>query len=248
MRPLPSPGSGPDGAGGLPLPPGSPREQPRPQRRRALTEGLIVETALRIVATQGIAAVTMRRVAGELGVAASSLYPHVGSRERLLDLAVRDVLGGMAPLEASGDWRADLRAHFLAVRARLAEHADLVQHAFFSAVAPTSADDLHRVEDLLARLAAEGLEPGLALAVHDRLMLYTVADVYEGWQRSQRRDEAEVTAWLGEFEGYLAGLPEERFPHLRAHARELVAPDPEERFRVGLDLMLAGVEAGRVGA
>lgn len=212
-----------------------------------LTVAVIVEAALGVVRTQGIAAVTMRRVAGELGVAASSLYPHVGSRERLLDLAVREVLGGVAPVEATGDWRADLRHHFTAVRARLAAHADLVQHAFFAAVAPTSAADLHGLEELLARLTAAGLEPGLALTAHDRLMLYTVADVYEAWQRRQRTDEAEVTTWLGEFEAYAAGLPEERFPHLRGHARQLVAPDPDARFLTGLDLLLDGL-ASRVAA
>ena len=232
----------------LPALPGSPRESPRPQRRRALTEGLIVETALRIVATQGIAAVTMRRVAGELGVAASSLYPHVGSRERLLDLCVREVLGAMAPLEATGDWRTDLRRHFAAARSRLAAHADLVQHAFFAALTPTSTQDLLRVEELLTRLAAEGLEPDLALAAYDRLMLYTVADVFAAWQRGQRRDEAEVTAWLGAFEARAALLPPDRFPQLRSHARQLVAPDPQERFLAGLDLLLEGLAARSAGA
>lgn len=223
--------------------PGAVQELHRRERRRLLTEDAIVATALRIVASQGIAAVTMRRVAGELNVAASSLYPHVGSRERLLDLAVREVLSGGGPLPETGDWRADLRRHFIDLRDRLAAHADLAQHALFAAVEPTSPEDLNDLETVLGRLGAEGLDPEAALTAWNRLMLYTVADVLEDWQRRQRVDDAAAVAWLGTFTAYVDELPDERFPRLRAHAPALVAPEPGRRFLAGLDLLLDGLAA-----
>lgn len=227
----------------VPAPPGAVRDLHRRERRRLLTEEAIVAAALRITAAQGVAAVTMRRVAEDLGVAASSLYPHVGSRERLVDLAVREVLRGVGPLPDSGDWRADLRGHVLEVHERLSAHADLAQHAFFSAVAPSTAEDLEALEHLLARLTGEGLDADLVLTAYDRMMLCTVADVHEQWQRRHRVDDAEVTAWLATFSAHVAELPEDRFPHLRTRARQLVAPEPTARFLTGIDLLLDGLAA-----
>ena len=77
-------------------------EQPRPpwqrsnQRKPArapLTQDLIVDTALAVLAEEGIEAVTMRRVAQGLDTGPASLYAHVSNKEELHELMADRVLG-----------------------------------------------------------------------------------------------------------------------------------------------------------
>ncbi|MGV0602869.1 TetR family transcriptional regulator, partial [Mycolicibacterium pulveris] len=61
-----------------------------------------METAARLIELDGVDALTMRRLAEEIGVAVTSIYWHVGGRDKLLDSLVDRLLSQMARLPVEG--------------------------------------------------------------------------------------------------------------------------------------------------
>jgi TetR/AcrR family transcriptional regulator, tetracycline repressor protein len=64
----------------------------------AVSAEAILDTAARLIELHGVEAFTMRGLAEELGVAATSIYWHVGGRDKLFDSLVDRLLGEMAHL------------------------------------------------------------------------------------------------------------------------------------------------------
>jgi TetR/AcrR family transcriptional regulator, tetracycline repressor protein len=71
--------------------------------KEAIDAEAILDTAARLIELEGVDAFTMRRLADELGVAATSIYWHVGGRDKLFDSLVDWLLSQMAHLPAEGD-------------------------------------------------------------------------------------------------------------------------------------------------
>ncbi len=71
--------------------------------KESVSAELIVETAARLIDLDGVEAFTMRRLAEQLGVAVTSIYWHVGGRDKLFDLLVEGLLGQMANLPVEGN-------------------------------------------------------------------------------------------------------------------------------------------------
>lgn len=67
-----------------------------------ITAAGILATAARLIETDGVDAFTMRRLADELGVAVTSIYWHVGGRDKLFDDLVDRLLAEMANLPFDG--------------------------------------------------------------------------------------------------------------------------------------------------
>jgi TetR/AcrR family transcriptional regulator, tetracycline repressor protein len=63
---------------------------------------VILETAARMIDVDGVAAFTMRGLADQLGVAVTSIYWHVGGRDKLFDALVERLLAQMAHLPIEG--------------------------------------------------------------------------------------------------------------------------------------------------
>ncbi|AZM88555.1 TetR family transcriptional regulator [Streptomyces sp. W1SF4] len=70
--------------------------------RSALTREEVLEAAAALVRRHGPAALTMRGLAAELGTAVTSIYWHVGNRERLLDALVERTVQEMGALRPAG--------------------------------------------------------------------------------------------------------------------------------------------------
>ena len=74
---------------------------------RRLTEAVsaetILDTAARLIELHGVEAFSMRGLAEELGVAVTSIYWHVGGRDKLFDSLVNRLLSEMAQLPVTGD-------------------------------------------------------------------------------------------------------------------------------------------------
>lgn len=81
----------------------------------------ILDAALAIADEEGLEAVSMRAVAARVGVSPMALYPHVGSKEALLDGMVGRLLGEL-PAPTGPDWQAGLRAAAHGVRAVARAH------------------------------------------------------------------------------------------------------------------------------
>ncbi len=71
--------------------------------RDAVDAEEILDTAARLIELDGVDAFTMRRLAEELGVAATSIYWHIGGRDKLFDSLVDRLLSQMAHLPVDGD-------------------------------------------------------------------------------------------------------------------------------------------------
>lgn len=225
-------------------------EPRRPRRnRRNLSSEQIVDVALAIIPTEGTEAVTMRRVASELGVAVSSLYAHVDSREQLLDRALDVALRDLPPLPETDDWVADFRQYFINYQRLLSRYADLGMIRL--ATVPSSLEAFRSIEELLARLIEADVPAQIAAWGLDRLHLYTAVDVYEGWlfQKRMLRNTPDAVQWANpgefsdQFRTYILSLPEEQFPTLRRSVDAVLAGDSDQRYIVGIDMLLAGIKA-----
>lgn len=208
--------------------------------RKPLTRDRIVAVALEIVDAEGTAAVTMRRVASQLGVRAPSLYEHVRNRAEILLEVHAAVLREIGPMPATGDWRADLRGHFLRTREVFLRHGDVAALQF--GAIPAGPDPITSLRRSVAALVASGLAERLAWPLVERLSLYTTADAYEQWEFAHNRNDLGTS---------------ETVRLIRGEAPDLAAPmgtedhgrKSEQAFRFGLDLMLAGAaELMREGA
>jgi AcrR family transcriptional regulator len=69
----------------------------------AVSAETILDTAARLIELHGVEAFTMRGLAEELGVAVTSIYWHVGGRDKLFDRLIDRLLSEMAHLPIEGD-------------------------------------------------------------------------------------------------------------------------------------------------
>jgi AcrR family transcriptional regulator len=76
--------------------------QPRSKSSEPVTADQILETAARLIDVDGVETFSMRRLAEQLGVAVTSIYWHVGGRDKLFDSLVEGLLGQMAHLPVDG--------------------------------------------------------------------------------------------------------------------------------------------------
>ncbi|MCV7039319.1 TetR family transcriptional regulator [Mycolicibacterium moriokaense] len=77
--------------------------QPRSRTGDPVTADQILDTAARMIDVDGVDAFTMRRLAEQLGVAVTSIYWHVGGRDKLFDSLVEQLLRQMAHLPSDGE-------------------------------------------------------------------------------------------------------------------------------------------------
>ncbi len=69
----------------------------------AVSAEAILDTAARLIELHGVEAFTMRGLAEQLGVAVTSIYWHVGGKDKLFDSLVDRLLSQMANLPIQGD-------------------------------------------------------------------------------------------------------------------------------------------------
>lgn len=205
--------------------------------RRPLTVKRIVDVALAIIDAEGTEAVTMRRVAGKLHVGASSLYVHVANRQDLLML-VRDRVNQEVGLPLhTGDWQADLKRQHLKLQETLCRHSDVA--TLFFANVPADESAMRGFEMTLGQMIEAGIPPQVATWGLDRLLLYTVADAYEGWRFGDMY--AQQADFVRPIREYFQSLSPSEFPVIRANAEALLSGESTQRYEFGLDILLAGI-------
>jgi AcrR family transcriptional regulator len=202
-----------------------------------LSEEAVVDAALAILKSEGLEAVTMRRVGAALDTGAASLYVYVAGREGLL-LAMQDRVFATVELEAPDPARWRTQLHVLLARM----HRALVTHPGIAATAmaepPKTEAALLLVENLLGILLAGGLDPQDAAWGADVFaLLVNYAAMEADVRRADHQEQAD------ELYRNFTALPPDRFPLITAHAGQLVAGDPEERFRVSIDVVIDGLLA-----
>ncbi|MBW8482238.1 TetR/AcrR family transcriptional regulator [Actinomadura sp. PM05-2] len=228
----------------MPTPPG--RRPRRTEPRRALSQGLIVRTAVAVLDAEGLDAVTMRRVAQELGTGPASLYAHVGSKDELYELMLDHVLGEVElPARVEPErWQEQMKEVSRASRAVLSAHRDIARVSLASL--PTGPNTLAIGEFRLALMRAGGIPPRVAALAIDTLGMLVDADVIEDSIILAKTPPGE-DPWrafrehIAEIRRYLEALPPDRFPNIVGMAEELTAEGGDGRFEFGLDILVRGI-------
>jgi len=218
------------------------REREGGRGRRGLSQDAIVGAALEIVDADGLDALSMRRVAQRLGTGPASLYVHLGGKEELLALVLDRVYGEVPLPEAPdpADWRAQAEGLLTAERDALAAHGDLARAARTGA-ALTLPNALRGTEALLAILRAGGLSGQDAAHAVDMLGEYVLSAALRTDPRG-RPGGVYAERLLDRYRA-LRALPAAEYPNLSAVAEPLLSTAGDERFRFGLDVVLAGLAA-----
>ena len=219
------------------------RERPAP-RRRAPSVERIVEQAVAIADDEGLEALSMRRVSAELGSGTASLYRYVASRDELLDLMIDTVQGEQEPPAPTGDWRADLTATALHLRAAMLRHPWL--SAELTGRPGLGPNALRRIDTALAAAAGCTTDAATAGRLVETVLSYVFGAVATELAERQaiRRSGLTERQWQASVAPYLkqvfsSGL----YPHLARQVTEGAETDAGQRFAFGLEVVLDGVAA-----
>ena len=200
-----------------------------PDRRpwhRGVDRRAIADASLRILDEDGLDALTMRAVASAVGVEAASLYAHVTGKADLTDAVLDVVLDGVALPEPTGDRRADLVAGFAAYRRALLAHPVVVP--LVAQRTSMSPSQVRLVERSLELLEAAGLSTRAAVDTHVTLLGFTLGFVIQEAGRSASAPGALLEA----------------SPRLRRALATLREREVDDRFEVGIGLILDGARVG----
>ena len=208
-------------------------------RREPLTRARILEAATRVMDADGLEAVTMRRLGRELGVEAMSLYNHVPSKEALLSGILETVMGQFELPRHDGDWLERLRDLALAYRRLLLAHPNVL--SLFAEHRHLDPDCLQPIELTLEALRSGGLSVEETTTAYHMLVGYVQGHVMLEIAGLMSGDPGpEHTA---EHDAFLRMLPPDRFPRMAEMLPYLKGCDHEAEFELGLDVLLAGLDA-----
>ncbi|MER6347656.1 TetR/AcrR family transcriptional regulator [Streptomyces sp. NPDC001595] len=225
------------------------RRRRRPTRTgTVLSEEIIVRTALRLLREHGGPGLTARRLGAALGADPSALYRYFAGMDDLTR-AIGDELMGRAldRWEASGDWRADLRALGLAIHASYLAHP---QAAVLTASRVTGRPrEIAVDETILGILRGTGLPDPVAVRVYhafiDQSLAFAALDAGSLALTEPARTEDEEM-WQSTY----ARLPAESHPHIAATARLLARRMPHSAYPAVLEMLLehTAAQIEQVGA
>jgi AcrR family transcriptional regulator len=225
----------------IPEPPWNPPRQRRPART-PLTREAIVDAALRVLDREGAAALSMRRVAEELGTGPASLYWHVANKDALINLLVDRVMGEVAvPEPDPGRWQEQLRERGLEIKRVFDRHPGVA--ALTLGRVPVGPNLLRFTEWTLGLLRGAGIPDRIAAYAGDLLGLYVGATGYEATlptpsPTGEPHSAEEVVAMLRD---YYASMPADQFPNVLATLDELFGGGAQERFELGLEVIVRGL-------
>lgn len=218
-------------------------------RAPRLTREQIARAALAIADAEGFEAVSMRRVAEALDAGTMTLYYYVKTKDDLLTLmddAIMDEV--IVPDTAFGrGWRAAMVAIATATRDAFARHPWAMYATREQRIGPNV---IRHVEQSLAALR------DLSIDIHGKLWILTLVDDYV-YGHAMRNADASQQPNDSRFMNLIADFFEEQldtgeFPELSALLRQTSIADAlgrftswttePERFEVGLDALLDGLE------
>jgi AcrR family transcriptional regulator len=227
---------------------GSDAAPPRSRRDRPakppLSRDAILDAALAIAKEEGIEALSMRRLAQALDTGPASLYVYVANRDELWDLLFDAAIGTVTTERTDpARWREQLHAlvgrmvHMMAV-----EYPGMARLAM--ARIPVGDNALRVTEAMLSLLKAGGVNDQAAAYAADLISMYATAIGYEQSLYAALYNDPDYEAREVERIAERFGtLPAERYPTMAALGPYLTIGDGEERFRLGLDVIVNGLLA-----
>jgi AcrR family transcriptional regulator len=224
--------------------PEPPWKRSRPERpaRTPLTRDAIVDAALEVLAEHGSEGLSMRRVAEQLGTGAASLYWHVASKDELIALVLDRVLSEITvPGPDPARWQEQLVEWMVQAREVLRSHPGV--GALTLGRIPVGPNMVRWVEWLLALLRGAGVPDRIAAYAGDLGGLYLGAHALEDAMepRSPTGEALAPEEIVRMVRGYFESLPVDRFPNVHETIDYLVAGGPDERFVLGIEIMIRGI-------
>jgi len=138
--------------------------------RQPVSRTTILDAALRLADERGLEAVSMRAVADRVGVTPMALYPHIGSKDALLDGLVDRMLAEYLPEESTLPalpWRERLRSIGRGVRDLSRRHPAAFTLLFQR---PAVTGDAVRMVDLIYRMLLDAGVPDDQVPRLERLL------------------------------------------------------------------------------
>ncbi len=209
----------------------------QPKKRQRLSPEAITETAIRLADAEGLEAVSIRRVAAELDARAMSLYDHFASKSEVLASMTDEVVGEMLvsqPLPES--WREAVATSARTMYAAYARHPWAI---FVAAERLGPGPNAIKLAKQMARaLTTLPLEHGDVWQVHGIVNDYVIGYSFRsvGTVNPEDMEEAIVASDVVEF------------PELAALPDNLRMRSSIERFELGLQTVLDGIEQRFLGA
>jgi AcrR family transcriptional regulator len=225
----------------VPEPPWKPAGRTR-AARTPLTQEAIVEAALRVLAKEGADKLSMRRVAEELGTGPASLYWHVASKDDLVNLLVDRVASEVQVPEPDPEhWQEQLKKWMLQARRVFKRYPGVA--ALTLGRVPVGPTLVRWTEWLLALLRGAGMPDRIAAYAGDLGGLYLGATAYEEGMPlpSPTGEDLPPEKIVEMFRSYYQSLPPDQFPNVHAALDELFSGGPDERFELGLDVIIRGL-------
>jgi AcrR family transcriptional regulator len=223
------------------VPPEARRRRRATQGGVVLSHGLIVQTALRMLAEHGAAGLSARRLSLALGADPSAVYRYFAGMDDLV-LAIGDELvhRALRAWEPGDDWRADLRSLGLRIHREYQAHP---QAAVLTANRVSGREhEIAADEAVLGVLLRAGFDAGAAARVYhvfiDQTLAFAALDAASLALPPASRD-ADERMW----EATYARLPAETHPSIAATAGFLVARMNQSAYPDALELVLAGAAA-----
>lgn len=203
----------------------------------------MVDRALSIADVEGLEAVTIRRLVREFGVTPRAPYWYFKDKEELLDaLADRLVSEIDLTVDRSASWQRQLRALLESLVAVCRAHPATA--VLLGTRNNASEAALRATEVALDILRRAGFSPAEATTISRQALRATTALVTEQPAFTSTRGDREQQRAREGTRAFLESLPVERFPRVVEAAEPLSAcDDPEAHFELGLDLVLAGIDA-----
>ena len=214
----------------------------RAGKRQPLSRDVIVDAAVRILDEEGVAGLTLRRLGQELDTGAATLYWHISGKDELAELVYDRIMGeiDLPPVDPE-HWQEQLKDLARQSYRVMLSHNDAVHLSLGRmGVGPNM---LGVMEWMLALLRGAGIPDRIAAYFGDLLGRYLDASVLEVRMAPVGEDPDDPGAWWAMVHRYLTELPADRYPNLVATSTTLFAGDDDERFELGLDLLVRGLEA-----
>ena len=219
---------------------------PRSRRDRpakpALSRDAIVAAGLEIVRNEGLDALSMRRLGQALDTGPASLYVYFANRDELWDLLFDAAIGTVTTEPTDPErWREQVTA--LAGRMVKMMAEDFPGMARLAMARIPSGDNALRVtESMLSLLKAGGAGDQAAAYAVDLISMYVTAiaheqSLYAALYKDPEHEVREIERIAARF----AAVSPERFPTIAALRDELTSGDGEERFALGLDVIVNGL-------
>ncbi|GGR28357.1 TetR/AcrR family transcriptional regulator [Deinococcus ruber] len=213
------------------------RQRARPTKT-ALTRQGIIHAALTILRAEGLSKLTLRRIAAALETGPASLYVYFRDTEdlhvQLLDALLEPVNTAILP---DGPWQDRLNTLLIRYRDVLFTYPEIARMALSTRL--SGPQYLTLVDAALALLQEGGLTDHQAAWGIDLLLLFATSVAAEQSTRQSKPGAAEQESTLA-FE--VAAADPRQYPQIARLGQALLSGTGPERFKWGLNVLLAGMQ------